>query len=306
MVAGCAVSSLEVACELAMAGEAHVLTTSRRQRYILQKIIAGVPAEWFMQSRAAVKTHQTAERSEVWRALKEFILRTAGSPDLYGTPAPHEDLPTAGVTHCQNYLPLVADGRIIAKPWIDRIEGTQVYFQDGTSDQLDGLIFGTGFEFSLPFLSPQLREILNFGNERIDFYKSTFHPDLPGLAFGGMFQVIGPFFPPIELQARWIAYTWSGSRPTPSRETMIDAIKRAGGVMEKPLSASLTCEFASEAGVEAEPSRWPDIAIDLVEGPAFPATFRLQGRDALPYATDRVRQQNSSRALTSRLPKLWQ
>lgn len=67
-----------------------------------------------------------------------------------------------------------------------------------------------------------------------------------------------------------------------TREIMVDAIKRAAGVTEKPLSASLTCDFASEAGVEAEPSLWPDIAADLVEGPTFPATFRLQGRGLAP------------------------
>ena len=47
----------------------------------------------------------------------------------------------------------------------------------------------------------------------IDLHLRTFHPALPGLAFAGLWDQAGPYFPPIELQARWIAYTWSGAVP---------------------------------------------------------------------------------------------
>jgi hypothetical protein len=35
-----------------------------------------------------------------------------------------------------------------------------------------------------------------------------------------LYEQIGPFFPPLELQARWITYVWSGIRRAPSREEM--------------------------------------------------------------------------------------
>lgn len=118
---------------------------------------------------------------------------------------PGEDLAAAGVTQCQHYLPLVAEGRIDVKPWMTAIDGQTVQFSDGTANQFDGLIFGTGFELSLPFLSGTLRQQLGVGAQNLDLYKCTFHPALPDLAFAGLFQVAGPYFPPIELQARWIS-----------------------------------------------------------------------------------------------------
>ncbi len=45
LVAGCAISALEVASDLAMLGAARVVSTNRRQRYIVQKMTAGMPVD---------------------------------------------------------------------------------------------------------------------------------------------------------------------------------------------------------------------------------------------------------------------
>ncbi len=301
LVAGCAVSALEIACDLAMIGAARVATTNRRQRYIMQKIVAGIPIEHLVQTRAAARAHESLQKEEVAEGLRQLILRTSGSPELFGALKPSEDLAAAGVTQCQHYLPLVAEGRIDVKPWITAIDGQTIQFSDGTADQFDGLIFGTGFELSLPFLSDTLRLHLGVGAQNLDLYKCTFHPDLPGLAFAGLFQVAGPYFPPIELQARWIAYAWSGARPLPSPTEMRRwAAKTAGQTSDKHHMPSLTVDFAREAGVEPDVDQWPDLEHALLFGPLVPASFRLNGRDPLidaPWSLLEVASQ--SRALTS-------
>jgi dimethylaniline monooxygenase (N-oxide forming) len=45
LVAGCAISALEIASDLAMLGAARVVSTYRRQRYVVQKLVAGVPSD---------------------------------------------------------------------------------------------------------------------------------------------------------------------------------------------------------------------------------------------------------------------
>src|SRR5919199_572430 len=82
LVAGCAVSALEIACDLTMLGAQRVVTTNRRQRYIMQKIIAGVPIEHLIQTRHAALEQETLPKEALAEKLKEFILRTSGSPDL--------------------------------------------------------------------------------------------------------------------------------------------------------------------------------------------------------------------------------
>jgi hypothetical protein len=46
--------------------------------------------------------------------------------------------------------------------------------------------------------------------------------------------------------------------------------------------------LADQAGVAPDPARWPDLARALLFGPQSPASFRLEGPDALPDAADRV------------------
>ena len=98
-------------------------------------------------------------------------------------------------------------------------------------------MFGTGFELDLPFLSDEIRAILDLDAVHLDADRYTFHPDLPGLAFVGMWDQSGGYFVPLELQARWIAYTWGGvvprrARPTNGRRSRHTA--RAAGCRRRP------------------------------------------------------------------------
>jgi dimethylaniline monooxygenase (N-oxide forming) len=282
LIGGCSVSALEIACELAQSGAARVVNACRRQRYIMQKLISGVPVEHFIQTRAAALAHSALPREVNATELKDFIVTTSGSPEQFGAPMPDPDLLLAGVTHCQSFLPLVAEGRIIVKRWIRWIDGQRVHFADGSNEAFDGLIFGTGFALDLPFLSEELRRTLAVGPGHMDLHKFTFHPDLPGLAFAGLFQVTGPYFLPIELQARWIAYAWSGARRFPSDKEMRAGIVECRSSHEdKVHMPSLTLMFAREAGVEPDLRHWPELERSLLHGPLLPISFRLQGRDQL-------------------------
>ena len=147
-----------------------------------------------------------------------------GNPEQFGAFRPAGDFLTVGRALSQHFLPLVAEGRIAVKPWIREIQGRKVRFSDETWEEFDAIIFGTGFELNLPFLSPTISDILDLDALHADLYKFTFHPDLAGLAFLGLWEQTGPYFPPLELQARWITYVWSGIRPLPTPSQMNAAI----------------------------------------------------------------------------------
>jgi dimethylaniline monooxygenase (N-oxide forming) len=288
LVAGCAVSALEIACDCATLGAARVVTATRRQRYIMQKIVAGVPVEYFIQTRHAATARETSPKSAA-ADLKNFIVKTSGSPEMFGALKPSDDITKAGVTQCQYYLPLVSEGRICAKPWITAVTGQTVTFADGTTEDFDGLIFGTGFEINLPFLADDLRQRLEVASQRLELCDCTFHPDSPGLAFAGFFQVGGPYFPPIELQARWIAYAWSGARPSPSKQIMRAKLsENTDQVGDKHHMPSLTMLFARAAGVVPDLELWPELGDALLHGPLTPVSFRLDGRDSLMDASSLV------------------
>lgn len=285
LVAGCAVSALEIAAELAGRGAQRVVVTQRRQRYVLPKFVAGVPSDHRMFTRYGALAEETLPATEVDRQLKEIVLESAGSPEQYGAPRPQESLSAAGVTLNQNYLPAVAEGSISVRPWLQSIAGTAATFSDGHVEDFDGIVFGTGFDLSLPIFDGEVRSALNLDAGGFDADRYTFHPDLPGLAVMGMWDQSGGYFVPLELQARWIAYTWGGVIPTPSAADQRASIAGCHAVGPRKTRMNLAAvAFARAAGVEPHLENWPQLRRALLFGPLAPSCFRLEGPDALPDA----------------------
>src|SRR5258705_1108235 len=166
-----------------------------------------------MFTRYGTIANECLPAAEVDRQLKEIVVEAGGSPEQYGAPAPDPSLFAAGVTLSQDYLPLVAEGLITVRPWMESIASQAVTFADGNVEEFDGIVFGTGFDLHLPFLSEDIRATLDMDAVHLDTDRYTFHPDLPGLAFVGMWDQSGGYFVPLELQARWIAYAWGGAVP---------------------------------------------------------------------------------------------
>jgi dimethylaniline monooxygenase (N-oxide forming) len=288
LVAGCAVSALEVASELAQLG-ADVVVTQRRQRYVAPKFAAGVPSDHRLYTRYGVLASEALPPAEIDRQLKEIVVEAAGSPEQYGAPAPDPSLFTAGVTLSQHYLPLVAEGRITVRPWMKSVAGARVTFVDEHAEEFDAMVFGTGFKLRLPFLSDDVRAILDLDSEHMDADRYTFHPDLPGLAFMGMWDQSGGYFVPLELQARWIAYTWGGAIPAIGESDQwlaIDAYRAKRGLPQKTRMNLAALTFARAAGVEPRLDNWPQLRRGLLFGPLAPSCFRLEGPDALPDAPE--------------------
>lgn len=124
--------------------------------------------------------------------LKDTVLRLAGSPERFGAQVPDPDIFAAGITQSHGFLPAVAEGRIVTKPWIEEVAGRTVRFADGTSGEFDAILLGTGYRLSLPWLAPDVAAALGLDGTRIDLHAHSFHPDLTGLAFVGLYDLVGP------------------------------------------------------------------------------------------------------------------
>lgn len=282
VVAGCSISALEIATELAGAGAAEVTVAMRRQRYVIPKIIAGVPADNVMFTRAAARAAEILPPAAQAEDLKAAVLAAAGTPAQYGAAAAGDNIFAAGLTQSQGFLPAVAEGRIRTRGWIERIDGRQVWFADGTMTEADAIIFGTGYRHNLSWLSDDLARSVGLGQQVLDLHAQTLHPDLPWLAFVGQFDLIGPYFPVLELQARFLAEAWAGRVPLPTaaaQRAEIAALRQANLPSAMPMNSAALL-FARLAGCEPDPARWPDQERALMFGPLTPVSFRLEGPDA--------------------------
>jgi len=278
LVAGGNISSLEIASDLATLGAAAVATTMRRQRYVMPKLIAGTPVESYGFTRAGAQWQETASSDEYAKGTLEFILQYGGNPARYGAPEPHSDVRIAGTTGSQNFLNLVAEDRISCMPWIESVSGRQVTFVDGRTMPFDGIIFGTGYALNLPFLDADLKTILGVTRSGLNLVENTFHPALPGLAFMGLWCQIGPYLPPLEQQARLLAYVWNGEVPMPPATTL----RAANG--EDMYQHVQTVRLSRLNGSDPQ-GRVEDSLQRLLDATAVTAmTCRLAGPDALPDA----------------------
>jgi dimethylaniline monooxygenase (N-oxide forming) len=314
LVAGGAISALEIATDLAQLGAAHVVVTQRRQRYVLPKFAGGVPSDHRIFTRYGTLASETLPDAVIDRQLKEIVVEAGGSPEQYGAPAPDPSLFAAGVTLSQQYLPLVAEGRIAVRPWMTCVADATVTFADGRAEEFDGIVFGTGFDHCLPFLSEDIRTTVNLDAVHLDADRYTFHPDLPGLAFMGMWDQSGGYFVPLELQARWIAYSWGGAVPPPcetDQRLSVDFYRSKRGMSQKTRMNLVAISFARAAGVEPDLTNWPHLRRALLFGPLAPSGFRLEGPDALPDAAIRFERDAAafgaitSNELTDRESSYW-
>lgn len=292
LVAGHSISAVEIASELALKGAARVVVSSRRHRYVLQKLIAGVPIEHLVYTRYAALAARAFPAAAVAEAFRDFIVGSCGHPTQFGAPCHAENPYEAGFTQNQYYLPLVAEGRIHPRHWLVQVDGTRATFADGSQEDVDAIVCGTGYTLDLPFLGPAARAALAPDAHQVDLYDLTFHPDLPNLAVVGMFEQSGPYFTPLELQARWVAYSWSGRVTGPSIAAMRTGVSdcRAARGQPQVQRMHLVCDlFAGHAGVEPDVARWPGLERALLFGVQSPARFRLEGPDALADAAGQLR-----------------
>ncbi len=277
LVYGNGISGAEIASDLA--AQAPVISAFRRSRYVIQKVVGGVSSDWQWYTLFGALERRALSAEEWSRRQRERVLRVAGNPADFGVPAPDEDLRTAGLSLCQEYLAQVRAGSIVCRPAIAAVEGRTVAFTDGTRETVDAIVCATGYDLDVPYLNSGL---VDRRSGDWPLYERTFHPDLPGLGVIGQFLAQGPYFPLLELQARWIVAVWSGAAPPPDQDRMRQGLARGRPPLEAHNALALTLSEA--LGVAPDPVDWPDLAEPLIFGPMLPVRYRLAGPGALPDA----------------------
>jgi hypothetical protein len=272
LVYGNGISGLEIASDLAPF--APVVSAFRKPRYVIQKVVDGVSSDWQWYTLFGALERRALAAGEWGRRQRDRILRVAGDPAAFGAPAPDEDLLVAGVSLCQDYLAQVRDGSIACRPAIASIEGTDVTFTDGSMQSVEVIVCATGYDVDIPYLTALGPELA--------LYHRTFHPDLPGLGVIGQFLAQGPYFPLLELQARWIVAVLAGAVELPDARVMRHVIARPRPPLDAHNALALT--LSEQLGVAPEPIDWPDLCEPLVFGPMLPPRYRLQGPGAVPDA----------------------
>ncbi len=230
LVLGIGNSAVDIAVESSRIAEKTFLAM-RRGAFVLPKYLNGKPIDEAAPPLAS-RLPLPVQRFFIGRMLKVAV----GEMGDYGLPEPDHRLLEAHPTVSSELLPRLGHGDIEVKPNIDRFAGGgTVRFADGSEEEVDLVVYCTGYEIEFPFLA---EGVFPVRDNRLPLYRRVVALDQAGLYFVGFIQPLGPIMPIAEAQAEWIADLLDGSASLPSaaamREEIVDYRKR----MEKRFVAS--------------------------------------------------------------------
>jgi len=129
----------------------------------------------------------------------------------------------AKVAISDNYMGHVESGKIIVKK--------DIY----ADPNCDLKIYCTGYQLRLDYMHPDVKKTLQFAEDQLQpilLHKCTWHPNLPNMAFVGMYR--GPYLPIMELQAKWATQVFSGKLPRPTNAAMQISLAHEKKLRELP------------------------------------------------------------------------
>ncbi len=121
--------------------------------------------------------------------LGRMLGLTAGDMTAYGLPEPDHKLLEAHPTVSAELLSRLGHGDIAVKPNIDRFSGGRtVRFVDGSEEEIDLVVYCTGYKITFPFFDEKL---VSAADNRLPLYRRVVSPEHPGLYFIGFIQPLG-------------------------------------------------------------------------------------------------------------------
>src|SRR6266536_4353199 len=185
------------ACDIAVDISRVALRTCislRRGYYIVPKILFGRPID-MLYAKA-----RRLPRAVVQPLLAALLRLGIGPWEKYGLAPPQCGPLEMHPTLNSDILNALRHGRVLARPGVERFEGSMVHFRDHTAEMFDAVLWATGFRISFPFLDAS---IIDWDTSRSPpLYLKMMHPRFENLFFIGLFQPIGCIWRLADHQAR--------------------------------------------------------------------------------------------------------
>lgn len=217
LVLGIGNSAVDIAVESSRIADATFLAM-RRGAYVLPKYVGGKPVDEASPPIAS-RLPLPVQRFFINRLLDLAV----GKMTDYGLPKPDHKLLEAHPTVSSELLPRIGHGDIAVRPNIDRFAGGRtVRFADGSEEEIDLVVYCTGYKITFPFLDPAVFEA---EENSMPLYRRVASIERPGLYFVGFLQPLGPIMPLAEAQCEWIADLLDGSGALPPAAAMREEVE---------------------------------------------------------------------------------
>lgn len=211
MVVGGGNSAMDISSELSQKPLAENLYISmRRGVWVLPKYMNGQPAD-----KAALPGWMP---SKIGRAMaRKVIKKNIGNMEDYGLPKPDHEPLDGHPSVSGEFLTRVGCGDILPKGGIERLDGDGVIFADGSREQVDAIVWATGYNVTFPFLK---QDELTPKDNVFPLYKRMVKPGWENLFFLGLAQPLPTLVNFAEQQSKLVAAALDGRYSLPDATEM--------------------------------------------------------------------------------------
>lgn len=313
LVVGMGETASDVVKDLVDHGAAHVYVSQRGPTWVIPRDVASLPPD-----HVETRLVHDGPMLHRWAMLLSGVAPFALLPLLPRTRVkvhklrhvvrvlvrhhPHKwslwRLGSMNWTKSDNLYFALDSGRATVVRDITRMEERRVAFADGRVEQVDAVIWCTGYRPGPSLLPPTPAHGPNGADvsppqTARDLYKLTIPPDHPNVAVIGFARgQIGAITLSAELQARWWALIVSGRRQLPSAEAMrrsAAGLRHHGRRFHQPTRTTICFAYSiARQDIGCEPDLFRLFLTDrrlwfaVLMGPVCSAHFRLRGPHAKP------------------------
>jgi len=194
LIVGAGNSGCDIATEAARSAT-RAYISMRRGYHFLPKIMFGKPADVYERENAWIPF-----RFRQW-VFGHMLAILQGDLTRYGLQKPrHRVLESQPIVN-SDILSCIAHGDLQPKPDIERLDGSTVYFVDGSSITVDQILYATGYKAAFPYLDT---EHIEWAGHGVGHFLTCFSRKHPNLFTPGFYEGNAAVFPHLELFAATI------------------------------------------------------------------------------------------------------
>ncbi len=195
-----------------------VFHSIRRSYHYIPKYIFGIPTDVFNELSVKMRTPLFIRRT-----FSNLLVRLVlGKPQQYGLPKPDHKLLESHPTVNSQLLYHIGHGDIVHKPNIKSLDGNHVHFEDNTTEEIDIIVYATGFNITFPFIESKY---LNTQNGKPRLFIHIFHPEYDNLFVAGLIQPDSGQFWIVDYQCQLIANFIRAQDTKPAKAAEFHEIK---------------------------------------------------------------------------------
>jgi hypothetical protein len=230
LVCGIGNSGVDITSEISRKGVAEkVFISTRSGAWVMPKYLFGQPIGKLVKTSPYLPV-----KLQRWLA-RPLPFIASGRMEHFGLPHPNHNFLEAHPTVSSELLLRLGSGDAVAKPNVAELEGERVRFEDDSVEEIDVIVYATGYRITFPFFDP---EFLSAPENRLPLYKRIFVPGMDDLALVGFAQTIPTLFPFVELQSKLVARYAGGDYALPSvaemERTIEQDVVKHGQFAERP------------------------------------------------------------------------